>query len=103
MKKYLILCLIVSAILLTGCSMEDFGFVSTSGTGLTITRAKYNQINYGYNYSQVKAILGGECINYYSNDEEDWYTCADDRNPTTRIVLKFQNGKLVSKSSSGLN
>ncbi len=86
-----------------GCSMEDLGFEYSNGTGLNITQEKYDKLDYGDSYSFVKVILGGSCDNYYSSDNEDWYTCIDDKDSSKRIVLKFVNGKLESKSSSGLN
>lgn len=105
MKRYLVVgCLITSLVVMTGCSIEEeLGIERTTGTGLTITKEKYNRIKNGDSYSTVKSILGGSCENYYSNGEEDWYTCIDNKDSSKRIVLKFEKGKMTRKSSSGLN
>ncbi len=102
MKKFLTI-LVIMLFASTGCSMEDLGFEYSNGTGLNITKEKYERIDYGDSYSNVKTILGGECDNYYSSDGEDWYTCIDNQDSSKRIVLKFIDGKLEHKSSSGLN
>ena len=102
-KSLIVICFVLSVFCFTGCSMEDFGFEFSTGTGLKLTKAKYDRISYGDSYSKVKSILGGECSNYYSHDKENWYTCVDDKDSSKRIVLKFVNNKLTSKSSSGLN
>lgn len=99
MKKVLLL-LILICIMCVGCSLK---FEFPIGTGLNITKENYNKINYGDSYSTIKFILGGECEKYYSNDNEDWYTCIDDQDSFKRIVLKIVDGKLESKSSFGLN
>ena len=103
MKKVLIcLMILMTTILFSGCSLEDLGFEPSNGTGLNITREKYERINEGDSYTMVTIKLGGKCENYYSGDGEDWYTCIDDKDSFKRIVLKFVNGKLEHKSSSGL-
>ena len=104
MKRNLFMLMLMgSSIILTGCSMEDFGFEYTTGTGLTITKENYEKIEDGSTYEEVKEILGGACDNYYSDDDEDWYTCIDDKDSAKRIVLKVVKGKAEHKSSSGLN
>lgn len=87
---------------ITGCSMEDLGFEYSTGTGLNLTYEKYEKLEYGSSYFETKLVLGGSCENYYSDDEEDWYTCIDDSDSSIRIVLKFKDNKLEHKSSSGL-
>lgn len=101
-KMFLSVLAILSLFIVTGCSLEDLGFEYSNGTGLTITRENYNKISVGDSYSRVKSILGGECDNYFSSDNENWYTCIDDKDSSKRIVLKFINGKLEHKSSSGI-
>ena len=106
MKKHLLLfgifcCIVI--ITTTGCSMEDLRFEYTTGTGLNITKEKYDRNENGDSYSTVMSILGGSCENYYSSEGEDWYTCVDNKDSSKRIVLKFINDQLKSKSSSGLN
>lgn len=94
--------MIISFLLVCGCSMEDLGFEYSTGTGLNLNYEKYESLEYGSSYDDVKVILGGSCDNYYSDDTEDWYTCIDDSDSSVRIVLKFINDKLEQKSSSGL-
>ncbi len=101
MKKTLMILLLLA--FLTGCTPEDFGFEYTTGTGLNLTKSKYNRLEYGITYAEAQIIIGGKCKNYYSNDEEDWYVCIDDKSSDIKIVLHFENKKLSSKSSSGLN
>lgn len=101
MKKMILI--IMAVIFTVGCSPEDFGFEYTTGTGLTLTKSKYDRLKYGITYNEAQIIIGGKCNNYYSDDEEDWYSCIDDTSSSIRIVLGFKNGKLSSKSSSGLN
>lgn len=103
MKQFkMILLTILFSMVMCGCTPEDLGFTYTTGTGLNLTYGKYERLEYGSSYSDVKLILGGSCKNYYSDDEEDWFTCIDDSDSSIRIVLKFKNDKLESKSSSGL-
>ena len=102
MKKFFLIFTLLF-LFCTGCSLEEFGFEYSTGTGLNITKENYDKINYGDSYSSVKIILGGACENYYSSDNEDWYTCIDNKDSSKRIVLKFVDGKLERKSSSGLN
>lgn len=104
MKKciYFIFCLLIF-ILINGCSLKELDFQYSNGTGLNITKEKYNKISIGSSYSTVKSIIGGNCNNYYSDEEEDWYNCIDDEDSSKIIILKFVNNKLEHKASSGLN
>lgn len=102
-KKFVLLFLLfISLFMVTGCSMEDFGIHITNESGLSITKEKYESLSIGDSYSIVKIKLGGSCENYYSSDNENWYTCVDSIDDNKRIVLKFVDGKLEHKSSSGL-
>lgn len=67
-----------------------------------LTWDKYESLEIGDTYEIIKEKIGQDCYNYYSSDNEDWYTCVDKQNDKKRIVIELINNKLKSKSSSGL-
>lgn len=90
--------------ILNGLGVPNEAF--TNGSEITLTKEKYDQVNIGISYEDLKNILGGECELQYehtgSYGTSSTYTCWDKDDSSKRALFDFENGKLDSKTQTGL-
>lgn len=108
MKKYIFICLLC-CLFMCGCTisesdMKSMGFEKDNGSTVSLTLSQYNNIKEGDSLSNIESAIGTSCNVYYeSNDNvEKWCRFWDKDDSNKKIVLKFKNNILVSKSQSGL-
>ena len=93
---------------LCGCTMDEtiekLGFDKTNESTVTLDHNLYDSIIEGDSKKSIEDIVGTTCEIYYESGdaEEVWCRFWDKDDSDKKIVLKFENNILKSKSQSGL-
>ena len=101
-NKKKLLFIIIAMLVLTACTkkeseQEQKKDESVSVGNVTIDLNKYEKLEIGLTYEDVKKIIGGEC----NKKTETTYVCSGD-SAGTSATLTFENNKLKSKTQTGL-
>ena len=102
----IIVLIIMTTMLFVGCKGSDLASVH-KGTP-KVTKAQFDQLKTGMSLSQVKSVIGGDCVVQSESGEADsqfhtvMYGCDGDGQLGANMTFMMQGGKLLSKAQYGL-
>ncbi|WP_282936662.1 hypothetical protein [Paenibacillus sp. RC67] len=113
-STWIIVCVTTIAVFFAGCGNSGKSAVptpapsSTPAPLATITKEKYDKINIGMTYEEVKSIVGGEgkLITETGDKATPEYTATyqytAEGNPNGQAKITFRSNKCTSKSEASL-
>ena len=101
-NKKIFLTIVIAILVLTACTkkgneQEQKKDENVSVGNVTIDLNKYEKLEIGLTYEEVKKIIGGEC----NKTTETTYVCSGE-SAGTSATLTFENNKLKTKTQTGL-